>query len=165
MTSQPPPDDTGKADKPKPTLPVRQWVMSDEPDRDAVQGEQLELFYHAKLFVGPIPPPDLLQEYAQVDKFLPDRLVAMAEREQAIRHVREDRQFEAGAASAKRAQICATLIALSAMCCSVPIAIWGNPWAAGVIGFGGVIGHIIPVLFKKPRPERSKNQRDSGSSE
>lgn len=120
----------------------------------------MELFVRQQLFRGPVPPPDLLKEYAQVDKFIPDRLISMAEREQANRHLREDKAFDAGAAAGQRAQVCATTIAVMAVIAAVPISIWGNPATAALIGIGGVIGHLVPALTpqRKQRPENEDPQ-------
>lgn len=113
----------------------------------------MQLFFHERLFVGPLPPPDILRDYGKVHPDLPDRIVTMAENEQKHRHTMESIGMEAGSSSAKRGQVCATLISVLAILSAIPIGIWGNEWAAGAIGTVGIVGYLTPALL--PRNKQS----------
>ena len=41
----------------------------------------------AKLSIGPIPPPEILKGYKEIDPSFPERIFKMAEKEQRFRHI------------------------------------------------------------------------------
>lgn len=90
---------------------------------------------------GPIPDPVQLAAYAQVQPDFPERLLALAEREQAHRHGLEStvvnrsaqRDVEAGE-RATRGQHYALIVALVGMATSVGLAFAGAPVAAAIVG-------------------------------
>ncbi len=45
-----------------------------------------------KFFAGPIPSPEVMQEYKDIDPGLPDRIMTMAEKQQAHRTAMERRE-------------------------------------------------------------------------
>ena len=82
-----------------------------EPERKAI--------IQMAAFAGPLPPPALLDEYGKIDGSFPERIVAMAEREQRQRHdwenieqIRANRESVVGLALA-------------------------TVWVVGCLGFGG----------------------------
>lgn len=70
-------------------------------------------------YSGPIPPPKMLEEYEGVLSGSADRILAMAEKEQAHRHTLEDRAVSAEISKDRRGQnyalLCSLLIILGSL--------------------------------------------------
>jgi uncharacterized membrane protein len=118
---------------------------------------------HAE-YKGPIPPPDALKNYGQVDPSFPERIMAMAEREQAHRHkldveqqaiigedlkqMRSERRF---------GQMCGLLLGLIVVAGSSACAYFGQSWVAGILGTTGLAG-LVGAFFVETH-QRSKQER------
>ncbi len=78
---------------------------------EKVQEEQgIQAIY--RQFSGPIPPPQILSGYDQVQAGFAERIVAMAEKEQAHRHGLEIQALTSSISIQKRGQIFALLLSL-----------------------------------------------------
>lgn len=92
-------------------------------------------------FVGPIPPADDLAKYQRIQQDLPERIMRLAEEEQAFRH----RYLSS---LSMRAQLLVPLIALAGIGASVAIAIWGNaPGSAAFIAVGSIVGAVTTTVW------------------
>jgi uncharacterized membrane protein len=100
---------------------------------------------------GPLPPPDILQKYGIINPSFPERIVAMAEKEQNIVHdLRKENlelnklAFTQQAESLKRGQLCALFLALLALSATVYLGINGHDWLAG-----GVFSVVLLGIIKE----------------
>lgn len=106
---------------------------------------------------GPLPPPDVLQKYGSINPSFPERIVAMAEKEQNIVHdLRKETvelnklTFKQQAESLKRGQLCALSLALLALSATVYLGINGHDWLAGGV-FSVVLLGIIKEIAGSPK--------------
>jgi len=120
-------------------------------------------------FVGPIPPPDVLQGYDEVIPGLADRIVGMAEAEGNHRRDQERRALDAeiendriliGAyiKKVRIGQILAFVIAVVALCLGSYVAANGYQFAGAVIGTGGLIG-IVTAFIQGRRKDNPADER------
>jgi len=117
-------------------------------------------------FSGPIPPPDLLGKYEQLQPGLAERIVRMAEDEQKHRHDMEAQHAQASrqadrwyAREVLLGQVFALLIVVLAIGSGSLLAMYGQPLAGGIIGGGGVIG--LASVFIAGRSSRKSGQATS----
>lgn len=98
-------------------------------------------------YQGPIPPPNYLSQYENIHPGLADRIVKMAEKEQA--HRQDMEREDLGAAiranskefdEARLGQIFALIIGLTVIAAGAYCATNGAPWPGAVIGSSGVVG-------------------------
>lgn len=66
----------------------------------------------SRQFSGPIPPPHVLGDYDKVQPGFAERIIVMAEKEQAHRHGMEHQALSSGISIQKRGQIFALLVSL-----------------------------------------------------
>ena len=86
-------------------------------------------------YSGPLPPPPMYSEYEAVLPGSADRILAMAEKEQAIRHEWEGRAQRLSA----RGQWLGFIIALACVGGAVLLGLTGHEWIAAVFaGFASI---------------------------
>lgn len=110
-------------------------------------------------FIGPVPPPDLLERYNQIIPGAGERIIAMAEQETSHRHDIERTIVTNEYREAKRGQIFAVIIGSLAIISGTIISLQGAQWAGIAIGGGGVIGLVSVFIFGRQifgRQEESK---------
>jgi len=139
----------------------------DHRERHAVVHRQLEIS-------GPLPPPQILKGDGDVDESFPQRIMAMAEAEQAHRHSMERQTLAAQREDLKRdrtearlGQTFALVIGLAAIVGGVVAAVMGAQWSGSIIGGGGVIGLV--AVFVKGRQygagtDEPRKRQPSGSA-
>jgi uncharacterized membrane protein len=98
---------------------------------------------------GPLPPPEVLAHYNQIEQGLALRIVQMAENEATHRRQCEQAalQTDIGIAKAQTretalGQILAFIIAMTAIVGGMLTAINGAEWAGTFIGVGGLAGLV-----------------------
>ena len=111
-------------------------------------------------YAGPMPPPHLLREYAEISSDLPHRMMAMAEKAQADAHQHNGAQLRAAVEDMREnwrviraGQICGLLVAIFALATGV-IALKISPNAVGatmgtIIGGGGVAALIWAFRYDR----------------
>lgn len=121
-------------------------------------------------FRGPIPDPDSLARYDEIEAGLASRLVKMAEDESVHRRSLEVKHMDAQIhdldairSEARLGQVFALAIGLVAIGCGTYAAVNDSAWAGGFIGTGGVIG-LVTVFIKgrsqPPSPPEDKSKSD-----
>lgn len=103
---------------------------------------------------GPIPSPEILKGYGQIDPSFPSRIVKMAEEEQAHRHDMEKRSIEAQVDDLKQDRTEARLgqwlgltIGLVAIIGGIVAALMDKQVTGSIIGGGGVIGLVAVFVM------------------
>jgi len=106
------------------------------------------------IFSGPIPHPEVLARYNQIDETLVNRIVSMAENESSHRHRQETIELQARIThlkesdiDVKRGQVFAFIIVISFIVSGLLVALYGNPWAGGFISLGA-LAPIITAFIK-----------------
>lgn len=129
-------------------------------------------------FVGPLPPPQVLQGYEQACPGAASRVIEMAEKEGLHRRAQEDKIVDAQVESMRRqfmeariGQILAFAVAVFFLGCGTYTVVSGYPIAGSffsAIGLGGIVTTFIigrdrpknevkedpNELNKKPRPRK-----------
>ena len=108
---------------------------------------------------GPIPPPQILQQYNAIVPDAAQRIILMAEKQSEHRMDLEKKVVESNIFKSYLGMGLATVIALYGLYIAKEIAINGNPWAAGIIGtldLGGLISIAIynGLIQNKEREKR-----------
>jgi uncharacterized membrane protein len=110
----------------------------------------------AGFFEGPLPPPNLLKQYNEIDPTFANRIVQMAERAQAHRHDMDKRSIEGQFKERRIGQIFGLIIGIVAILGGVVAAIYGAEWPGGFIGTGGVAALVAVIVYGKKSREKSK---------
>ena len=135
-------------------------VGEESEDRKRTEKDGEEKTY-VLAFQGPLPPPSVLRQYEHILPGMAERVLAMAEKEQAARHSRDRDFLVSQTTTMRRSQIGGILVAVSAIIAATIIAVWGNPWIAGGIGIMGVftplLTGIVERLTDMIRPSRDQD--------
>jgi len=108
-------------------------------------------------FTGPLPPPDIMRAYGAVDPSFPERIMAMAEREQAHAHAMDAEEhglvrFDVGArwkATGRGSQY--GLAALVAILIAALACVFHGAVAAGTaLGLGDVAAIVAVFVWQRP---------------
>lgn len=123
---------------------------------DSATGQK-ELLCVAREFSGPLPPPEMLERYAQISPEILDVLVEMAQKEQTLR----EKALDATIAENRREQgltakglYLATAIIVLGIAAGCYCAFCGREWAAvAAFGVAGAVGWMktgSPSTSAKP---------------
>lgn len=111
-------------------------------------------------YIGPLPPPDMLEHYGRIQPDLVERILRMTEDEARHRRDLELRLITDMATEKRRGQWLGVGIALAALGVAA-FALWqGHEWAAAVIGTTTVVG--LAGVFVLERLQRSSGENDGG---
>jgi uncharacterized membrane protein len=102
------------------------------------------------LYAGPIPPPSMLAEYNKAIPGLGDRIVGWVEKQSEHRRSLEDIRTRGAEDRMKRGQMLASAVAVTGVVVAGITAIFGNPWAAGMIAIVSVGGPTAAVALTRP---------------
>jgi uncharacterized membrane protein len=118
--------------------------------------------YRQVQFQGPLPPPEILGQYERLHPGFAERLLAMAEREQANRQAIEKATNQANIilatnfdAQRKTGQYMAFFFGLVLIGASIYLALNGHDVVAGVLGGTTLIGAL--GLFLKNKQDSTDN--------
>jgi len=109
---------------------------------------------------GPIPPPELLEAFGEVDPLLPERIMSLAERESSHRQGLERQAQDAEIADREcerderfRGQMLGFGLALVCITSATLLGLFGQPILAGVIG-GTTLVSIVAVFVRHQKHVR-----------
>lgn len=103
--------------------------MIPEPHRQRAEAVVHEV--SMAVFQGPMPPPTMLRGYEEITPGAADRIIAMAEREQAHRHVWETHALRIDGRYALFSLAAGWSIAAGLAVAAAAVGIWGD-WRVGV---------------------------------
>ena len=86
--------------------------------------KKIEISQQIAIISSPLPPPEVLEKYAEIDPSLPDRLVKMIEKEQKHRHL-----------ITFLGQIFGLVVVLGGFISAIVLGIYGREWLAGTIDY------------------------------
>jgi uncharacterized membrane protein len=96
----------------------------------------------ASAFIGPLPAPEVLAQYKQIQSDLPERIVALAATEAEHRRALARTDIQESAAETRRGQHCGLAIGVLALTSATICAVAGAEWPAAVIGGSTVLGLV-----------------------
>ena len=119
----------------------------------------------ASSFEGPIPPPQILQQYNSIVPDAAERIIRMAEKQSDHRMDLEKKVVYSNIKKSYAGMGLATIIALYGLFIAKEIAINGNPATAGIIAALDIGGLISIAIYnvKTQQAERSKRHESSAT--
>lgn len=94
----------------------------------------------SRQFSGPLPPPEMLDQYNQVEPGAANRILRMAEKEQSHRHDRESEAVAGEIAKDRRGQNYALLVSMTIILGSIGLIAIGEQIYGTVLAGGTLIG-------------------------
>jgi uncharacterized membrane protein len=113
-------------------------------------------------FIGPLPPPEILQEY---NKAIPDgalALLRMAQDQQAHRIEREKTVIDEEQRQSGRGQIFGFIISTLGLLISGFLAYEGHDAFAGILGTTTIIGLVSVFVLGKRAQEKDLKEKQQG---
>lgn len=128
-----------------------------ESDRKVIEAVIME-----RMFSGPLPPPEFLAQYKSILPDAPERIMAMAEKEQQHRHDVDNAMVKGGLKQRSRGQILGFILALLFGAASLILGLKGQTTLAGILGTTTVIGlATVFVLNKKPSKDDDQKEKEA----
>lgn len=129
-------------------------------------GEQV-VFQQSVSFSSPIPPPQILQSYEDINPGLADRIIKMAEKESQHRHEMEKKMLDAdielnktslahSAREVMTGQCLGFAIGVIAITSGVFTVYIGHPVSGTFFGTGGVIGLVTAFIHGRKNIEKQQ---------
>jgi len=87
---------------------------------------------------SPLPPPEVLKKYAEINPSFPDRLFKMVEREQKHRHL-----------ITLLGEIFSLVVIAGGFISAIVLGIYGKEWLAGTIGLGAISTMVGAYFYGK----------------
>ncbi len=113
----------------------------------------------ARQFSGPIPPPEMLDQYASVDPEFPDRIITMAESQQQHRQNMESGALNAATNIEKKGQIYAFTVSISIIAAALYLIASGKE-IYGTIFVGCTLIGLASVFITGRKKKKSPNETD-----
>ena len=117
--------------------------------------ELLKFFSLTISHSGPLPSPETLQKYDGIIKDGAERIMVMAEKQQAHRMNLESMSVSEQLSQSKRGQIFGLIIGLVAILAGTACILMGYEWPGAVIGGGGITGLVSVFVIGKSRQSKS----------
>jgi uncharacterized membrane protein len=116
-------------------------------------------------FSGPLPPPEVLRRYDEVQPGLASRIVSMAEKEQTFRHGIVEKQINGVTRSTTRGQYLAFAVVVVMASAAGYVAHLGYPKTAGGIGGATLVALVSVFLGPRLLDRASDADEDEDDSE
>jgi uncharacterized membrane protein len=119
-------------------------------------------------FSGPLPPPEVLEKYGDINKSFPERIIKMAEKEQKNRHLNNKKELEllryrleTERKDILRGQMFGFIIGLSVVIGGVLCAIFVNPWIGGAIATTGVASLVsVFIIGRSGQKDKTPKKKE-----
>lgn len=105
--------------------------------------ELVAVFYRAvRMYSGPVPPPEIMEGYKQIDPTFPERMFAMAERQSEHRISLESKRVQSDGGNERLGLILGAVIVLAVLVCGTVIILNGKSW----FGFGLILVAAVGLV-------------------
>ncbi|NVN80576.1 DUF2335 domain-containing protein [Vibrio sp. Scap24] len=112
---------------------------------------------YSDLYQGPLPPPELLNEYEKISPGMAERILRMAESELLHKEAMHLKAIEEHRREVQRGQFFAIIISLVSIACTVLLAFKGAQIAAGILG-SSIIAGIVAAYVLSRNSSSEKNE-------
>lgn len=126
--------------------PPQSKDVNDE-DKESVSAVVRQEIRRVFSFSGPLPPPEILEQYNKIEPGFANRICRMAESEAEHRRALENYAVKADYKEARLGQIFAFLIGVITIGCGAWVANSGNPAAGGILSTVGVVGLVSVFIY------------------
>ena len=150
----------------KPNLPVQAQANLGPTRQSAPVGPQA---FQARItgmtYSGPIPPPEIMRGFEELLPGSADRILVMAEKQEAHRHTLEIANVRGNLASQRLGQLFALIIALAAIGCGTFLLYTGHSLEGFGTMFPALAGFAGIFIYgrRKQEQERAKKLEDVSS--
>lgn len=129
-------------------LDVSEVLSEIEPEkREIIAGAMVAM----ESYSGPLPSPEDFKAYKDVLDSAPERILAMAERQQEHRMAVEKRLLDIDARESHRGQVTGAVLVVLCVGAAVLLGLTGHDWLAGaVVAITAAVATIF-VLHKEPK--------------
>lgn len=125
---------------------IQQAIKSVAPELTPEKRERLLMAVAQVSYMGPIPPPEMLQKYAETIPDAGDRILKMAEAQAAHRIATEKLVIGSQQVMARRGQCFALVIALAGFALTAYVTVHGFPWVGGIVGGSTLVALVIAFI-------------------
>ena len=125
---------------------------------------QVKVQQQLEISSGPIPSPQILQQYNQVVPDAAERIICMAEKQSDHRIDIEKKVVDSNIIKSYMGMSCAAIIAVYGLYIAKEIAVNGNPWAAGIIAALDLGGLIAVAVYNGSLQKKEREHRRESSS-
>lgn len=101
-------------------------------------------------FSGPLPHPDIMRGYEDIQKGFAERILMLTEKQVDHRCKCEDKIVEGSVADSRRGQVYGLVISLVFGAASVALGLMGHDWLGGVLG-GGTLVTVVTIFVSGRR--------------
>lgn len=106
-------------------------------------------------WTGPLPPPAALEAFERAHPGSAERIIIMAEREQAAQIAMTQTELDDERAATARGQwLGFALPSLFGIASVVSVFIGADPWVSGVLGAVPAVGIITAIVQGRPKPAK-----------
>lgn len=116
-------------------------------------------------FRGPIPPPEVLQGYENVQQGFADRILRMAEKQQDHRMNCEDKIVTESTSQSKRGQWFGFIIAILFFAGALTLGFTDHEVLGGIIGGGTLVSVVTVFLTNKPSKQHEEEKGSESEEE
>src|SRR5690606_17071182 len=126
--------------------------------KDVARIEIQESFIQSQFFSGPLPDPNTLKAYSEINPNLAIEIVEMAKTEQNYIQKRDDKIIEKSFQLKSRGQAFALTIALTAIIGGVICILYGQPIAGSIVSGVGLVGLVSQFLGGSSSDSKDDNK-------
>lgn len=130
-------------------------VIFPEEDEDVPGGRYS--IEESRMHIGPIPSPEVLAEYNQIDPSFANRILVMAEQQALHRQGIEKKIVDSGTKESLLGVICGFIIGMTALIVSLILGLNGRTIESSLLGVGGLVGLVSVFIYGT----RSKIKEDN----
>lgn len=107
-------------------------------------------------FSGPLPHPELMSKYEQIQPGFAERIISMAEHQQDHRIDCERKIIDGSMSETRRGQWLGFSVALLFLGAATALGLTGHDWLGGVLG-GGTLVALVTVFVKNGHQKNEAN--------
>lgn len=120
-------------------------LLKDLPEEQAES--VIQTIIHQQQFSGPLPPPSVLSGYENVGEGFANRVIALAEKQQAHRHQFEDKSVDAAINAEKRGQYYALIVSVLIILGSLYLIATGKEISGMILAAGGTLTGLAYIFI------------------
>jgi uncharacterized membrane protein len=117
---------------------------------------QQQEIIHSSMFSGPVPPPEVLAEYAKIHPSLVDRIFAMTESQSAHRKNLETQSLLLHSEAVARSTYAGLSVAIVGLGVAAFLGFLGHPTAAAIVGGADLVGLVSVFITGRRPPAKSE---------
>ncbi|MES9901095.1 MAG: DUF2335 domain-containing protein [Sedimenticola sp.] len=114
-------------------------------------------------FSGPLPPPDILQRYKDIQSDLPERILRLTESEAAHRREVTTQTVAIDKTETILGQVFGLIVTLAAFACAAFLGFHDHSTAASIVGGSTIAGLVTAFITgRSSQQQNNKNGKEAG---